>query len=301
MEEQDIYNEINSNEEEDSEIVNEDIENESNEIEEKDEEDSEQDISNVISNKELLEYKPDEFQIDKVIIFLQQNNLLAKSFICDKCNSIMKLNKSKNKKDGYVWRCSKRGLNKHDIKNNIRYQSIFEDMKTDIRLLYFIIFYNFVDNKSTNQIFLNCKELSNQLNIETIIKKNISKFRNILHTKIMKHMHNEWVNNLMAKEPCINGKSQIEIDESKVINIDNQTRWMFGICDRGNYDIRIFYVNNNRTRDTLLPLILNNVYTYPNTIINNRDKFFLLLMFFLIISLVIKNQISIVMDLYSIK
>ena len=117
----------------------------------------------------------------------------------------------------------------------------------------------------------------------------------------MKHMHNEWVNNLMAKEPCINGKSQIEIDESKVINIDNQKRWMFGICDRGNYDIRIFYVNNNRTRDTLLPLILNNVYIYPNTIINNRDKFFLLLEFFLIISLVIKNQISIVMDLYSIK
>ena len=55
-------------------------------------------------------------------------------------------------------------------------------MKTDIRLLYFIIFYNFVDNKSINQIFLNCKELSNQLNIETISKKNISKFCNIFRT-----------------------------------------------------------------------------------------------------------------------
>jgi hypothetical protein len=55
----------------------------------------------------------------------------------------MNLNKTKNKKDGYVWRCSKRGIYKHDIKINIRYKSIFENMKTDLRLLYFIIFYNF--------------------------------------------------------------------------------------------------------------------------------------------------------------
>lgn len=96
---------------------------------------------------------PNQFQIDNVIIFLQQNNLLANSFVCKKCNKILNLNKTKNKKDGYVWSCSKRGINKHDIKINIRYKSIFENMKTDIRLLYFLIFYNFVDNKSINQIF----------------------------------------------------------------------------------------------------------------------------------------------------
>jgi hypothetical protein len=88
----------------------------------------------------------------------------------------------------------------------------------------------------------------------------------------MKQMDNEWSSNLMATEPYINGKSQVEIDESKVINIDHQTRWMFGIYDRGNYDIRIFYVNNNRTRDTLLSLIINNVYTYARRIRNNRDE-----------------------------
>ena len=46
---------------------------------------------------------------------------------------------------------------------------------------------------------------------------------------------------------------------------------MFGIGNRGNYDISIFYINNNRTRDNLLPLIISIVYSYPRTIINNRD------------------------------
>ena len=73
-------------------------------------------------------------------------------------------------------------------------------MKTDLRLLYFI---------------------SNQLNIETIRKKNISKFYNILCVKIMKQMDIEWNNNFMALEPCINGKSQVK-NESKVININNE-------------------------------------------------------------------------------
>ena len=75
----------------------------------------------------------------------------------------------------------------------------------------------------------------------------------------------------MGMEPSTGGKSRIEIDESKVITNDNITRWMFGLVDRGNYDIRIFFVNDNRTRKTLLPIIKNNVYSYYNEIYNNRD------------------------------
>ena len=75
----------------------------------------------------------------------------------------------------------------------------------------------------------------------------------------------------MGTEPSIGGKSQIEIDESKVITNDNITRWMFVFVDRGNYDIRIFYVNDNRTKETLLPIIKKNVYTYFNGIYNNQD------------------------------
>lgn len=47
---------------------------------------------------------------------------------------------------------------------------------------------------------------------------------------------------------------------------------MFRICDRGTYDIRIFCVNNNRTKDILLPLVRNKVYAYPLRIVNNYDE-----------------------------
>ena len=93
MEDVDIYNEINSNENEDededgeSEIKNEEVENECNEIEQKDEEDFEQELSSINSNKKILDRNPNEKQIDKLIIFLQQNNLLVISFICDECNA----------------------------------------------------------------------------------------------------------------------------------------------------------------------------------------------------------------------
>ena len=45
------------------------LENEINDIEEKDEEDFEQGISSINSNKEILDYNPNEFQINNVIFF----------------------------------------------------------------------------------------------------------------------------------------------------------------------------------------------------------------------------------------
>ena len=37
----------------------------------------------------------------------------------------------------------------------------------------------------------------------------------------MKTTHNFWTNNYMAMEPGIDGKSRIEIDESKVFTFNN--------------------------------------------------------------------------------
>lgn len=62
----------------------------------------------------------------------------------------------------------------------------------------------------------------------------------------------------MGHEPCDNGKFQLE-NESKVININHETKWIFGICDPGTYDFRIFYVKNYRTRGTLLPQVKNSI------------------------------------------
>ena len=88
----------------------------------------------------------------------------------------MKLVKIKNRIDGKIWRCRKKGDDNHDIKLNIRNGSIFENIKTDIRLLYFIVFYNFVENKSIKETYNNYKDFAKHFKIIKITKRQISKF-----------------------------------------------------------------------------------------------------------------------------
>ena len=52
----------------------------------------------------------------------------------------MKLVKDKKLLDGIIFRCTRRGINKHDNRINIKNGSIFEKIKVDIRMLYFLIF-----------------------------------------------------------------------------------------------------------------------------------------------------------------
>ena len=56
----------------------------------------------------------------------------------------------------------------------------------------------------------------------------------------MKTTYNNWNNNMMVLEPCNDGLSKVEIDESKIITYDDNMRWMFGIADRGNMMIESF-------------------------------------------------------------
>ena len=92
----------------------------------------------------------------------------------------------------------KKGLELHNIKVNIRNNSIFSSFKTDIRLLYFLLFYNFVENKSVKESYLNCKELSKQLKIENMSRKLVSKFFNIIRIKIKNKMHKKWNENMLG-------------------------------------------------------------------------------------------------------
>ena len=160
------------------------------------------------------------------------------------------------------------------MKINIRDGSIFSNIKCDLRIIYFVIFYNFSKNYSVNLAFRNSRDFSKDLKLEYISKQHIGKIYNLVSQKIMKSTHNFWNNNYMAMEPGIDGKSRIEIDESKVFTFNNMLRWMFGIVDRNNYDVRIFFVNDTQTKETLLPLIIKNVYTYPLVINNNVDSDF---------------------------
>ena len=102
-------------------------------------------------------------------------------------------------------------------------------------------------------------------------KTNIIKFDRIFSEKIKNFMHKSWKDNWLGIEPYENGKSYCEIDESKIISYNGEVRWMFGIYDRGTKEVRIFFVDNNRTKETLLPIIKENIYTYSNRIQNNVD------------------------------
>jgi len=84
-------------------------------------------------------------------------------------------------------------------------------------------------------------------------------------------MHIIWNENQLGIEPSDSGKLSCEIDESKIINYKNETRWMFGIYDRGTKEVRIFYVDNNRTKESLLPIIKKNIFSNYNNLANNSD------------------------------
>ena len=95
----------------------------------------------------------------------------------------MKLVNVKSFKDEDCWRCKNNGVNKHDIKINIRINSVFNNIKTDIRSIHFIIYYNIVSNFSFKQIH---RKFTNCLKIKSIRRKLISKIHFIKRLKIMK-------------------------------------------------------------------------------------------------------------------
>jgi hypothetical protein len=259
--------EIEIEEEEDNQ---EEFEN-SNEDSNEDEEENEIEEDMDIQEDNIIKYKEKDFSLYDIIDKFKQLKMLKDKRQCPICHNPMAIKENKNYKDKLYWRCKKNGINKHDSKINLRSDSILEKTKTDLRILYFIIFYCFNENKSLKKSYLNTKEFCKDLKIESISISNISKIFLFLRKKIKDRMHHDWENNLMGTNPCENHKACIEIDASKLINYDGHTRWMFGLVDRGNYDIRIFFVNNNRTRDTLLPIVKKNVYTYYNSVINNHD------------------------------
>ena len=45
--------------------------------------------------------------------------------------------------------------------------------------------------------------------------------------------------------------------------------WIFGIIDRFYKDFRVFYVKDYRTKESLLPLVKDNVFTVDDIKLNN--------------------------------
>ena len=159
-----------------------------------------------------------------VINFCLNTHLIKQNPICNKCGNKMKLEKDKKHLDGIIWRCTKRGINKHDNRIDIINGSIFEKIKVDIRMLYFLIFYNFIENKSVKNSYINNKEFSKQLKLDYISKISVSKFFKIIHNKIKCKVHKKWNKKKLGMEPNQNGISYCEYDESKTVSYNNETR-----------------------------------------------------------------------------
>ena len=179
-----IYQEDHSEEEsENVENIDDDNNLDEDEILENNNEEENESDDNEIPIK--FKYDKKEFDLEQIINFFFDSKLLKKNHRCIYCNQIMNLTKNKKLTDGVQWRCKKNLNIKHDYKLNIRNGSLFYEINTDLRIIYFIIFYNFVNNISINQIFRNCREFTKDLNIKGISRQNISKIHNILRTKIM--------------------------------------------------------------------------------------------------------------------
>ena len=143
----------NSENEENMSVENEYPVNEQNEENSEIEDDNkEEEIS---LNNIHFKYNEEKCQKENILKFLTDNNILANNPICKVCDLPMKLVNIKTRIDGKIWRCKKKGLVPYDIKINIRNNSIFSSSKTDISKLYFLLFYNFVENKSVKESYLN--------------------------------------------------------------------------------------------------------------------------------------------------
>ena len=111
---------------------------------------------------------------------------------------------------------------------------------------------------------------TNLMKMQKVSKKLIITIYRILQKKIKNYYHGTWSNSMLGCEPDDSGKSRIEIDESKIIGNANTVIWMFGLIDRVDKEARVYCVMDDRTRDTLLNLVKNNVYT---TDPNNDEDF----------------------------
>ena len=119
----------------------------------------------------------------------------------------------------------------------------------------------FLINSSTKKTEIEVKAFYDNLLLEKSSQNNIAKLYNVLRRAIKIKMHKDWSKNYLGIELSEGGVPRIEIDESKILGNENRIYWMFGMICRASKKCRIYCVLNNRTRDTLLPILKANVTT----------------------------------------
>ena len=156
-------------------------------------------------------YNPALFQPEIIIKFFQMKGILNKSVICTKCGKLCKMVKENQSIDKFIWRCRCSNPS-HDVKINIRKNSILENMHLNIQILYFLIFFCFTEKKSINDSLIESTKYAEALGICGTTKQSIINIYAILRKKLKDTMHFKWSQKMLAEDPNENGYSTIEID-----------------------------------------------------------------------------------------
>ncbi|KAG0427002.1 hypothetical protein DMUE_5933 [Dictyocoela muelleri] len=176
---------------------------------------------------------------EKVVGLLQENKFLPKKMRCSKCGKIMKLQKYKNVKAGFRWRCNKNCGNTTSVYKN----SYFEDCHIDLKKFLKLLFYFYYEINSS----------------EWVIKQLQMSFSTYYYFK--KRFESAIVRDYILNKNPIGGKGhEIQIDES-LFNRRKYWKgrlkepiWVFGGIDKGTKEC-FFHIVNDRSTETLLPLI----------------------------------------------
>lgn len=215
------------------------------------------------NNVELIQnivYNTNIYNFNFVYNFFKINKILKDSFKCPNCQCLMKEETNNSFIDKICFRCRKKNPY-HDIKINIRKDSIFENVRMSLISIYFLIYECFITYKSISKATQEHQEFIKHIDVESVSQQNISKLFSLLRTQIRIKMHENWKNNILGYDISEGGVPRLEIDESKIIGNQNKVYWMFGIIDRSTKDCRVFCVLDNRSRETLIPLVIKNVFT----------------------------------------
>ena len=102
---------------------------------------NENNINNILEETPIV-YNPNSFASEVIIHYLKNLKLLKNIQYCNICGNAMNMCKKGDAIDRIVWRCHKRKP-AHDIKINIRKDSIFESFQIKIQVLYFLLFFCF--------------------------------------------------------------------------------------------------------------------------------------------------------------
>ena len=84
--------------------------------------------NDIEQNYDPLAIKKGEYEILKIIKFCQEQIIIKKRIICEKCSKEMFLEKNTVYMDNYCWRCLSNSP-KHDIRVNLRNNSTFENIR----------------------------------------------------------------------------------------------------------------------------------------------------------------------------